>query len=327
MSTTAEDLEVIVGPEARVKLVRGFELPLEDAWDGRTLDVRIVPYNEPATVADPPDFRAYREMFVPGVFARQLSTPGRDKVWLNVEHEQGFAGAVGESLKFRDQQDGLHGSFGVDAGPKGDQVLRLVASGFLAGLSLEFAAIASRRVDGVVHRIRGQLDKVSLCRYPAYESAQVLALREEPELEADQQPPPPPSPAPPPPRDLARSSAIDELLASVGVEPLHRASKTSAPWDGSPARFTDEEYQRSTLFCRPGDAPPKERCSLPVLEPGGTLNVNALGAAAAALSGARGGLRGVSPALKAAAARKLIRYYNQAGMEPPASLRKLASAA
>jgi HK97 family phage prohead protease len=266
------------------------------------------------------------------VFARQLSTPGRDKVWLNMEHEPGFGGAVGQSLQFRDETDGLHGSFGVDIGPDGDKALRLVNSGFLSGISLEFRALASKRVDGVVQRLRAQLDKVSLCRYPAYAGAEVLALREEAEgttelvvdAQADAVADPPVEPVEP--VNLTRNQEVDELLASVGVELLTRMSTTSAAWDGSPSRFTDEQYKRSALLCRGQSDSPKTDCSLPVLEPGGALNVNALGAAASALAGGRGGLANVTPALKAAAARKLIRYYNAAGMDPPESLRRLARA-
>src|SRR4029077_11555259 len=138
-------------------------------------------------------------------------TPGRDKVWLNVEHEQGFRGAVGHSLRFDDGEDGLRGSFGVDPGSDGDKALRLVTSGFLSGLSLEFRAIASRRVDGVVQRVRAQLDRVSLCRYPAYDDARVLAVREEPdELEEE---------AALPAVEVVRSDAVDERLAPPGPAP------------------------------------------------------------------------------------------------------------
>lgn len=328
-STTGSNVVDFPQPTAvqRVTLVRGFELPLEDAWDGRTLDVRIVPYGVQATVSDPPDFRPYREMFMPGVFERQLTTPGRDKVWLNVEHEQGFRGAVGRSLQFRDQEDGLHGSFGVDEGPDGDKALRLVTSGFLTGMSLEFHALASKRVNGVVQRLRAQLDKVSLCRYPAYPEAQVIAVREEILEEEEVQEEEEVTAGGVVLPDLARSEAVDQLLSTLGVEPLTRITKTSAAWDGSPGRFTDEQYQRSCLIDRGGDASVKERCSLPVLEPSGALNVNALGPAAAALAGARGGLANVSQAQKATAARKLLRYYNAAGMEPPESIRRLAGAA
>jgi Escherichia/Staphylococcus phage prohead protease len=309
---TATDPETVV-------LVRSFELPLADGWDGRTLDVRVVPYNVPTTVADPPRFMPYQESFLRGAFEKQLTTPGRDRVWLNVEHEQGFRGAIGRSLKFADQEDGLHGSFGVLENADGDKALSLIRDGFLTGLSLEFKALASRRLNGVVERVRAQLDAVSLCRFPAYAGAEVLAMREEP----DELPEPAPVALP----DLTRSADVDHRLAALGFEPLLRVSTTGRAWDGSPARFTDEQYKRSTLLCRGTSDAAKADCSLPVLEPDGTLNVNALGAAAAALAGGRGGLANVTGAMKAAAARKLIRYYNQAGLEPPQSLRAIAGSA
>jgi HK97 family phage prohead protease len=277
------------------------------------LEAKIVPYNQPVTVADPPDWEPYREMFMPGAFERQLSTPGRDKVLLSFEHEEGIRGVVGQSLKFQDREDGLHGSFGVHENTDGDKALAMINSGLLAGLSVEFRALNSRRVDGVVQRLRAQLDKVSLCRYPAYPDAQVLAVREQAPVE--------------PVIVLPRSEDVDARLAALGVETLKRIRTTGKPWDGSPARFTDEQYLRACLIVRAGDAPAKERGSLPVLEPDGTLNTNALAAAAAALAGARGGVRNVSQAEKAAAARKLVRYYNTAGMEPPASLRTVAGSA
>src|SRR5262245_15377041 len=102
-TTTTGDVDVA---RERVTLVRRFELPLADSWDGRTLDVRVVPYDTPATVADPPDWAPYREAFLRGAFDKQLTTPGRDRVWMNVEHEQGFRGAIGRSLRFDDRQDG-----------------------------------------------------------------------------------------------------------------------------------------------------------------------------------------------------------------------------
>jgi hypothetical protein len=101
------------------------------------------------------------------------------------------------------------------------------------------------------------------------------------------------------------------------------AGTTSKSWDGSASRFTDEQYKRSCLIDRGGDASVKERCSLPVLEPDGTLNTNALGAAAAALAGGRGGLKNVSAEQKASAARKLRGYYSKASMDPPDSLKNM----
>lgn len=257
MSTVVETIE-------RTTLVRSFELPLAESWDGRTLDTRIVPYDEPTTVADPPDFTPYQEVFRAGAFRRQLSTPGRDRVWLNVEHEQGFRGAIGRSLRFDDREDGLHGSFGVLENADGDKALELINEGFLTGVSLEFRELSSRRVNGVVERVRAHLDKVSLCRFPAYAGAGVLAVREEPdEPEAVFVLP-----------DLSRSTAVDERLTRLGYVPLETA-----------------------------------------------LAQNELTKAAKAL------LRSRRTPEAAAEARKLIRQYQQAGLDVPAGLRQLAASA
>lgn len=311
-------------------LTRSFESEIVE-MDGRTIEARIVPYNVTTIVADPPDFRPYPEMFMPGAFERQLRAPDRVRVWLNFEHEQGLRGIVGHGAQLEDRDDALYGHFRVHPNADGDKALQLVEEKLLTGLSIEFDALRSQRIDGVMRRLRARIDKVSLCRFPAYESAQVLAVREQ--LASDES------------DEIDEETTLverlraeklepipfaDDLVArlrSLNVEPLARIATSSASWDGSASRFTDEQYERSTLFCRPGDAPIKERCSLPVLEPSGALNTNALGAAAAALAGARGGLSDVSRAQKAAAARKLIRYYNAAKMEPPASLVALARSA
>jgi hypothetical protein len=66
-----------------------------------------------------------------------------------------------------------------------------------------------------------------------------------------------------------------------------------------------------------------EACKLPVYEPNGDLNRNAVHAAAAALAGARGGVHS-SPQAKRAAAKKLIRLYGRLKEPVPDSLRRIA---
>ncbi len=66
-----------------------------------------------------------------------------------------------------------------------------------------------------------------------------------------------------------------------------------------------------------------DACKLPVYEPNGDLNRNAVHAAAAALAGARGGVRS-SPQAKRAAARKLVGLYGQLKEPVPDSIRRLA---
>jgi hypothetical protein len=100
---------------------------------------------------------------------------------------------------------------------------------------------------------------------------------------------------------------------------------SSAPWNGDPSRWPDaESYCRSALIDENPAGKPKSKdaCHLPVRDPGGAVNKNALGAAAAALAGARGGVS-ASSASKAAAARKLRGLYRQAGMTPPDSLSRM----
>lgn len=309
--------------DERVTLVRSFDAELT-AGDGRTLDMRVVPYNVPATVADPPELKAYQEMFLPGAFERQVSAPDRVRVWLNFEHDHGLRGIVGHGTELHDAEDGLRGSFRVHENSDGDKALQLVNDGLLRGVSMEFVALRSRVVEGVTQRMRAHIDKVSLCRFPAYANAEVLAVREgvvdDEEEESEEEE----STTVVRALDPVLSGELSERLAALGIAALTRIATTSKPWDGSPARFTDEQYRAATLFCRPGEGPPKDLCSLPVLEPDGSLNTNALGAAAAALAGARGGLRNVSMDLKASAARKLVRLYGQANMPAPESVVALA---
>lgn len=160
--------------------IRTFEAELAEG-DGRTIEGRIVPYEVPAVVADGPRGPAYREQFARGAFGAQLRAPNRVRVLLNFEHDQGIRGIVGHAVGLEDRFDGLHGTFRALGDADGDKALQLVNEGLLRGLSLEFAALRSRVVDGIVTRTRVRLDKVSLCRHPAYAGAEVLAVREQPD--------------------------------------------------------------------------------------------------------------------------------------------------
>lgn len=296
-----------------VTFTRQTPLELAGDGDGRTLMGRIVPYNVEAIVADPPHFRPYRELFQPGAFKAQTSAANR--VLLNFNHRQGISDVIGHGVSLEEQPDGLYGAFRVLTHGDGDKALELVHSGVLTGMSTEFAVRKSRTVDGVVHRLDARVGNVALCREhgvdqgAAYPGAQVLAVRT----------------GDPEPLLAPLVPSLDlERLERIGIVPLLSRAVVRKPWDGSAARFTDDEYQRSCLIDRGGDTPVKERCSLPVLEPNGDLNVNALGAASAALRGARGGLNDVPAAQKAAAARKLVRYYRQANMTPPPGITMMA---
>ena len=101
------------------------------------------------------------------------------------------------------------------------------------------------------------------------------------------------------------------------------------PW-GS---ISESDYKDADQFCKaclmdmnePGKPKTKDACKLPVREPNGTLNRNAVHAAAAALAGARGGVD-APLAEKRKAARKLLSLYAELKEEPPESIKRLAGA-
>lgn len=284
---------------------REFQAELVPTGDGRTIDMRIIPYNRVARVSDGGPH--YDEEWLPGVFDKQINAPNR--VFVNVEHEKGFSGVVGRGSEFRSTPDGFEGSVRVLAGELGDRALELVNDGALTGVSVEAVPLKSQRgANGVVQRVKARLTNIALCRNPAFVDAQVLAVREAPEEESEVVVVAP---------DISRS---EQVLSSLGYEPLVFREMVNHPWNGSAERFDDEQYERSCLVCRPGDGSAKERCSLPVLEPDGDLNIQGMHAAAQRLN-----QTGMSMEMKAQAARKLVRYYRQAGETPPPALLSFAN--
>lgn len=154
------------------------------AGDGRTLDMRIVPFGERATCMDGhggvPKGVPYQEEWMPGAFDGQLNAANR--IYLNFEHHPGLRGVIGRGLQLRRDHDGYHGSFRVFDDEDGDKALMLVREGVLTGASLEAMPKRGgsiRTAAGVVQRVKAHLDSVALCRTPAFPSAVVTALREE----------------------------------------------------------------------------------------------------------------------------------------------------
>ena len=102
---------------------------------------------------------------------------------------------------------------------------------------------------------------------------------------------------------------------------------TTTPWSSPEDDLSAEDYAKVCLIDMntAGKTPVKSMMSLPVKStPDGPYNVNGIHAAAAALAGARGGLKGVSPAEKAKAARKLVSLYQQMGQQAPDMMYRMA---
>lgn len=171
--------------------------------DGRTVDVRIVPYGERITHNDGrggvPVGVPYQEEFVPGAFNHQLNAANR--ITANVDHEKGIAGKVGHGVVLREMPDGLHGTFRLLDTPAGETARQLIQAGALDGVSLEAARVKGgdrRSRDGVIQRVKVNLFGIAFTAYGAYKNAKILALREE---------------------ALEITDIVDEALLPVDIDP------------------------------------------------------------------------------------------------------------
>jgi HK97 family phage prohead protease len=152
------------------------------AGDGRTVDVKIVPYGEQIEHNDGlggvPKGVMYREEWAPGSFDHQLSAANR--VLANCEHERGINGVIGHGLALTSGSDGLYGSFKIHQTAGGDTALELIREGIFDSVSLEARArSAVKTAAGVIRRTKADLVGVSFSRFGAYPSAKVLAIREQ----------------------------------------------------------------------------------------------------------------------------------------------------
>jgi len=164
-------------------LLRSFEAAAVEV-EGRTVDVRLVPFGEVARVADPPDFREYDEEWMPGCFDHQLTAANR--IHANYEHMRGPANIVGHGVTLRAEPDGYHLTSAIHRTNAGDATLELLNAGALSGVSLEAYPVRNvRSTTGVIQRMKANLRGFAFSRKGAFQGAQVLAVRaaEEDEVE------------------------------------------------------------------------------------------------------------------------------------------------
>jgi HK97 family phage prohead protease len=283
----ADRTNEIQSADGRELLVRTFGVQAEMA-DDRTIDVRVVPFDEIATVADPPDFKPYEEQWMPGVFSHQENAAnrvylrvgsGHDQVDGNGNRKPGLAGVVGHGQTLASREDGYHARFKMHTGAEADTARELVGDGVLTGVSAEFFEKRNVRTrEGVIQRVKADLDSVLLTPNPAYSKAQVLAMREEDVVTLDEELMPPPI-----------NKTLLERCAELGVDLpegmaiLLTRAYTEIPWDGSASRWdTPEAYCAAAAIDlnMPGGPKTKDRCHLPFKEPGsGAINVSGVRAA------------------------------------------------
>jgi HK97 family phage prohead protease len=160
------------------------------AGDGRTVDVKVVPYGEQIEHNDGlggvPKGVVYREEWAPGAFDHQLDAANR--VLANCEHEEGIRGVVGHGVALISRADGLYGSFKIHETPVGETALTLIREGIFNTVSLEARPRkAVRTAAGVIRRVKADLVGLSFSRFGAYASARVLAIREEADTVVDEE--------------------------------------------------------------------------------------------------------------------------------------------
>lgn len=219
--------------------------------DGRTIDVRIVPYGERITHNDGhggvPRGVDYQEEWVPGAFADQARAHGREKeVLVNFEHQDGLQGVIGHGLALREEADGFYGSFRLHETPDGEKALMLVREEVLRTISLEAKPKRSvRTVDGVVQRVKAHLVNVALTRFGAYSGAVVLALREEADVLLDESL----LPVQPDPEVIERCRSLGITLPQryqAHPDPTGTPSDEGTPDDGTRPETTEATSSEET---------------------------------------------------------------------------------
>lgn len=178
------DTDLIVDEFDDGMIHREFEAKVT-AGDGRTVDVRIVPYGEQISHNDGlggvPKGVVYREEWAHGAFSHQLNAANR--VIANCEHERGILGVVGHGIALREESTGLYGSFKIHETPAGDTALTLIREGVYDTVSLEAVPRkAVRTAAGVIRRVKADLRGLAFSRFGAYTGAKVLAVREQAEM-------------------------------------------------------------------------------------------------------------------------------------------------
>lgn len=141
----------------------------------RTLEGLCVPYNKTTLKAGHPR----GERFLPGAFADVTTRTAQTRVRLTDSHLEGEQRRpVGIGTEFRETPAGLYGAFRFYDTPEGRGARENVLEETYGGLSIGFVPVEERvGQDGAREITKARLFHVSLVDEPAYDDAQVLAVR------------------------------------------------------------------------------------------------------------------------------------------------------
>lgn len=171
----------------------------------RTIEVRVVPYNQEADVAF--QGKMIREQVEPGAF-RNID-PNATRITVNRDHQ--YERTVGLLTDLRDEPSGAVGVAKISDTPLGDETLQLAHDQVLGASVGMMVAPSGMEMRNGLRRIFhvAALDHVALLPNPAYPGAEVLAVREAP-----------------PPVDVVMPN-LEEVLSIDGIYDLIRGRSTA----------------------------------------------------------------------------------------------------
>lgn len=238
-------------------------------------------------------------MFAPGSLThRELPLP---MSWQPVNWE-GHDGSVVVGRIDRIFREGelVYGQGVLFNTPESLEVMRLIESGGLRGVSVDADAAKMTLIDEYGNEVTGEsvLDSEPTLRFDSLRICGATIV--------------------PIPAFAEAFISLDQATEEGGLvsEALVAAGVSEKSWDGSASRFTVSEYHRSCLIhTHTGPAEDKEHCKLPVREPDGTLSRAGVHAAASRINQVDASANKIQ-----AAKRRLRSLYRELGEEPPESL-------
>ncbi len=274
------------------------DLDSEVPWHGVIAPTGVVSGDSRKFLAD---VLRHRELPLPVKFQRADDEGHKGSVVVaNMTHVEEVDGLIRAEGTFHDSADA-------------DQAIDLIANRMLRGLSVDLddAAFELQYPDGSPYDMEdsdtlpiavvtdGRIASVTLCAIPAFQEAYIAlgTWADAEDLEAVT--------AGCLPCQAREMDALYESWASFAV--------VDTEWDGSAGRFDNDQWFRSTILHRSDDPAVKGDHSLPILEPNGDLNRNAVHAAAARINQ----VEGATPEQLASAKRALIAAYRKLDEEPP----------
>lgn len=139
---------------------------------GRTVAGIIVPFDTVARVSD--GGAPYNESFQRGAFAKTIADRG-DRVKLLYQHNS--LEPIGRATLLEERDGGLYGEFQVSNVSRGDTALELVNDGVIDSFSVGFSGMKAEKRGGVTVRTEVKLREASLVTFPAYDTANITAVR------------------------------------------------------------------------------------------------------------------------------------------------------